>query len=182
MKKRFYLVSLIAILLVASSVFGQANSDLKTVSSVDLKKYVGKWYEIAKYPNRFQKKCLAETSAVYTQKSNGRIEVLNSCRVKNGKMDAAKGEAKIIDTATNAKLKVRFAPGFLSFIPFVWGDYWIIDLDANYNYAVVGSPSRDYLWILSRTPEIDANTYQDILQKIKLNGFEVNILEKTKQN
>ena len=182
MKKKILLLA--GIILVGGTIAALAKSDkdLQTVSAVDLNKYVGKWYEVAKYPNRFQKKCVGETSANYTRKNNGRIEVLNSCRDKNGKMTTATGEAKIIDSTTNAKLKVRFAPSFISFLPFVWGDYWVIDLEPNYQYAVIGTPSRDYLWILSRTPEIDSTTYEGILQRIKAKGFDPNRLEKTKQN
>ena len=177
-------ISQLAAILVfaAIGISAQTKGELKTVDSVNLDRYLGKWFEIAKYPNRFQKKCFADTSAVYTRKANGRIEVLNSCQTKDGKVDSAKGEAKIVDSKTNAKLKVRFAPGFLSFLPFVWGDYWIIDLERDYKYAVVGSPSRDYLWILSRTPEIDEKTYQGILERVKEKGFDPARLEKSPQN
>ena len=178
MKKVLYLLGLI----MSFTVFAQAKDDVKTVPSVDLNRYVGKWFEIAKYPNRFQKKCVANTSAVYTLKGNGKIEVLNSCQTKDGKMDEAKGDAKIVDKKTNAKLKVRFAPGFLSFLPMVWGDYWVIDLEPSYQYAVIGTPSRDYLWILSRTPELDEKTYQGILNRVKEQGFDPNKLEKSPQN
>lgn len=178
MKKIFYLLSF----MLSLAAFAQAKDEIKTVPSVDLDRYSGKWFEIAKYPNRFQKQCVANTTAVYTKKSNGRIEVLNSCQTTDGKMDSATGEAKIVDKKTNAKLKVRFAPSFISFLPFVWGDYWIIDLENNYQYAVIGTPSRDYLWILSRTPELDEKTYQDILIRIKEQGFDPNRLVKSPQN
>ena len=125
---------------------------------------------------------MANTTATYSKKDNGRLEVLNSCQTKEGKIDSAAGEAKIVDKSTNAKLKVRFAPGFLSFLPFVWGDYWIIDLEPNYQYAVVGTPSRDYLWILGRTPEMHENTYQNILNRVKEQGFDPAKLVKTPQN
>jgi apolipoprotein D and lipocalin family protein len=179
--KIFYLLSL-SVILFSLTIFVQANTDVKPVSSVDLNRYAGKWYEIAKYPNRFQRKCVANTTANYTKKDNGRIEVINQCKEQDGKINDAKGEAKIVDEKTNAKLKVRFAPGFLSFLPFVWGDYWVIDLEKDYNYAVVGTPSRDYLWILSRTPELEENTYQAILNRVREQGFDPNKLVKTLQN
>jgi len=181
MKKIFYGFGLATILL-SWTVFTKAQDAVKTVPSVEINRYLGKWFEIAKYPNRFQKKCLANTSAVYTKKSNGRIEVLNSCKTADGKMYSATGEAKIVNKSSNAQLKVRFAPGFLSFLPFVWGDYWVIDLEENYQYAVVGTPARDYLWILSRTPELDEKTYQGILNRVKEQGFDPNKLVKSPQN
>jgi apolipoprotein D and lipocalin family protein len=182
--KTIYLLGLATILMIgltASVRAEQTVAEVKTVPSVNVDRYVGKWYEIAKYPNRFQKKCIANTTATYTKKADGRLEVLNSCRTENGETDEAKGEAKIVDKNTNARLKVRFAPGFLSLLPFVWGDYWVIDLDREYKYAVVGTPSRDYLWILSRTPELDENTYQGIISRIKEQGFDPNRLVKTPQ-
>lgn len=155
---------------------------LPTVAKVDLKRYAGKWYEIARYPNKFQEKCVGNTTATYTLKNKGKIEVLNECLKKDGTLDKAKGDAKIIDKTTNAKLEVRFAPAFLSFIPAVWGDYWIIDLDDNYQYAAIGDPQRKYFWILSRTPEMDDTTYQNILRRAEKLGFNPGKVNKTPQN
>ncbi len=162
----------IAILIAAGVAIGaQTRPELKTVASVDLNKYAGKWYEIAKYPNKFQKQCVGNTTATYSLKPNGKIEVLNECLIKNGTTETAKGEAKITDTATNAKLKVRFAPKLLSFLPMVWGDYWIIDLEPNYEYVAIGEPKREYFWILSRKPEMDDTTFQAILRRAEEQGF-----------
>ncbi len=155
---------------------------LQTVKSVDLDRYAGQWFEIARYPNKFQKKCVGNTTATYKKLENGRIEVLNECLKENGDVQKAKGEAKVVDESSNTKLKVRFAPGFLSFLSFVWGDYWVIDLDEDYKYAVVGDPARDYLWILSRTPELETAVYQDILRRIEVKGFKPNKLIETPQN
>ena len=160
----------------------QNQSPVKTVASVDLKRYSGKWYEIARYPNKFQKDCVGNTMATYTLKEKGKIEVLNQCLEKDGTMKDAKGDGKIVDKTTNAKLEVRFAPGILSFIPGVWGDYWIIDLDENYQYAAVGDPKREYLWILSRTPKLNDAAYQNILRRIETMGFNPAKLIKTPQN
>lgn len=156
--------------------------ELKTVQSVDLKRYAGLWYEIARYPNRFQKQCVGNTTAEYVLEDDGDIKVINKCREKDGETETATGEARVVDETTNAKLEVRFAPKFLSFLPFVWGDYWIIDLGEDYQYSVVGSPDRDYLWILSRTPEMSDERYQSILQTVKEKGFDPNKLIKTPQN
>ena len=155
--------------------------ELKTVSSVDLNRYAGRWYEIARYPNRFQKQCMGETTADYKLLPNGRIEVINQCRKSDGSLKAAKGEARIIDTATRSKLEVRFAPSYLSFLPFVWGDYWIIDLGPNYEYSVVGDPSRKYFWILAREPRLDEQTYSAILERAAAKGFEPAKVVKTPQ-
>lgn len=159
----------------------QVKTNVTAVSSVDLKRYAGKWYEIAKLPNKFQKQCAGNVTADYSLKPDGDIEVINRCLKKNGQYDDAKGKAKIVDKQSNAKLEVRFAPAVLSFIPQVWGDYWIIDLDQNYQYAVVGNPDRKYLWILSRTPQMDDATYQSVLRNIEKMGYDPNKLIKTPQ-
>lgn len=168
----------------AMNLFGQGKAtELKTVSSVNIERYAGRWYEIAKYPNRFQKSCVGNTTADYVLKSNGRIEVTNQCMKKDGKVNRAVGEAKIVDKTTNAKLNVRFAPRLLSFLPFVWGDYWVIELADDYSYAVVsGGPSRDYFWILSRKPDLDDTLYQGILRRAEAMGFKPSRVERTPHN
>lgn len=170
--KRIIVLSFTVILATLSS-FAQSGdrAPLKAVASVDLNKYAGQWYEIAKYPNKFQKQCVGNTSAIYTLKGEGKIEVLNRCMKKDGTMNDAKGEAKVVDKTSNAKLEVRFAPGFLSFLPMVWGDYWVIDLARDYSYSVVGTPDRKYFWILSRQPEMSDSTCQDILRRAEQQGF-----------
>jgi apolipoprotein D and lipocalin family protein len=118
------------------------------VSFVDLSRYVGRWYEITKIPNSFQKQCASRTTAEYTLRPDGKIKVFNRCIDAKDKEDSATGTAKIVDTKTNAKLKVSFVR-FLGKNWF-WGDYWIIGLDDDYQWAVVGTPSRKYGWILCR--------------------------------
>lgn len=148
---------------------------LETVPKVDLERYVGTWYEIASYPQRYQEGCTG-TTATYALRDDGDIDVLNKCRKGSldGDEDTAEGKARVVDSSTNAKLEVSF------FGPF-WGDYWIIDLGADYEYAVVGHPSRDYLWILSRTPTIDEATYEGILSRAKAKGYTLDPLQKTEQ-
>lgn len=158
------------------------NEPLRPVNGVDLNRYSGKWYEIAKYPNRFQRQCIANTTAQYTVKQNGRIEVLNSCTKKDGSTDSAKAEGKIGDKKNNAKLKVRFAPGFTSWLPFVWANYWVIDLAEDYSYAVVSEPGRDYFWILSRTPTMDEAKYQAVITRAEAMGFDAKRIVRTPQN
>src|SRR5690242_13456471 len=130
-------------------------SPVKTVPTVSLDRYIGEWHEIARFPNWFQKKCIGDVRATYARRPDGRIDVVNRCRQQDGSTSEAKGVARIVDARTNAKLKVRFAPAALSWLPFVWGDYWIIGLADDYSWAVVGSPNREYLWILARRPEVD---------------------------
>ena len=152
----------------------QKDDDLEVVQSVDLTRYVGRWYEIARLPNSFQKKCADTVSATYTLRADGKIEVTNRCRKASGEYATAKGEAKIVDKRTNAKLKVTF------FWPF-YGDYWILDLGPNYEYAVIGEPDRKYLWILSRSPRMDEALYQQIVQKMAAKGFNTEMMIRTSQ-
>ena len=147
---------------------------LSTVSSVDLHRYIGRWYEIARYPNRFEKKCDRDVTATYAVRPDGKISVVNTCTTAAGKVTTAKGWARVVDSATNARLKVTF------FWPF-FGNYWIIDLDPSYQYAVVGEPSRQYLWILSRTPRIDDKLYGEILSRIARQGYDPGRIERTRQ-
>ena len=147
---------------------------LSTVPSVDLKRYLGTWYEIASYPQWFQKGCVA-VKAEYSLRDDGAIRVINSCRTEtfDGELRLAKGKAWVVDTQSNAKLKVRF------FWPFS-GDYWIIDLGADYEYAVVGAPGRDYLWILSRTPAMSTAVLDGILARLEAQGYDTSKLAPTK--
>ena len=145
---------------------------LEVVPHVELEKYLGKWYEIAHLPAKFQEGC-NETTATYTLLKDGSISVLNQC-TKNGKIKQAKGKAKVVDKNSNAKLKVTF------FWPFS-GDYWIIKLGNDYDYSVVGTPNRKYLWILSRTPQMDDKLYSQLVEYAKLKGFDVSKLIKTLQ-
>jgi apolipoprotein D and lipocalin family protein len=158
------------------------SSTLQPVPSIDLNRYAGKWYEIARLPNSFQKSCAGDVSATYTLKEDGKIGVLNECRKADGKMKSAAGVARKADKeGPNSKLEVRFAPAFLSFLPVVWGDYWVIELSPNYEYAVIGEPSRKYLWILSRSPKMDNALYQSLLQKIAAHGYDTSRIVMTRQ-
>jgi apolipoprotein D and lipocalin family protein len=145
---------------------------LEVVPHVELEKYLGKWYEIAHLPAKFQEGC-NQTTATYTLSKDGSISVLNQS-IKNGKMKQAKGKAKVVDNNSNAKLKVTF------FWPF-YGDYWILKLGDNYDYSIVGTPNRKYLWILSRTSQMDDKLYSILTEYAKSKGFDVNKLIKTIQ-
>ena len=147
---------------------------LQAVPYVDLKRYAGKWYEIASFPQRFQKGCHC-TTAEYSLSEKGYVIVENRCNKDsiNGKESYIKGKAFVEEGTGNAKLKVQF------FWPFR-GKYWIIDLADDYSYAVVGHPNREYLWILCRNPVMNADTYKQILKRLSENGFDISRLQVTK--
>ncbi|MEO6165934.1 MAG: lipocalin family protein [Chitinophagales bacterium] len=150
--------------------------ELITVPEVDVNRYTGKWYEIASYPQRFQKGCRC-TTAEYTVTDKGYITVFNQCRKGAGaeKISAIKGKAFPVKGSNNAKLKVQF------FWP-LKGDYWIIDLAPDYSYAVVGTENRKYLWILSRTPKMEQQVLDKIITAITSKGFNIDQLSFTKQD
>ena len=154
---------------------------LQTIAALDVPRYMGTWYEIAKYPNWFQKKCISDTRAEYSQQPDGRVQVINRCREQNGEMSEAVGMARQIGAADSPKLEVRFAPAWLSFLPMVWGDYWVIDLDPDYQLVAVSEPGREYLWVLARTPEVDAQAYEALLARLAARGFDPGKLERTTQ-
>jgi apolipoprotein D and lipocalin family protein len=146
---------------------------LPTVAHVDLPRYLGTWYEISSFPQSFQKGCTA-TTATYKSRADGDIDVINRCRKDSvdGPEKVAEGRARVVDKTTNAKLEVSF------FRPF-WGDYWVVALGDNYEYAVVGHPSRDYLWILSRSPTMAADLYASVVHRLSLLGYETKRLKRT---
>ena len=152
---------------------------LLTVESLDVPRYMGTWFEIAKYPNRFQKKCVADTQADYRLQANGTVQVVNRCRKETGEMDEAVGEARQVGVTTSPKLQVRFAPAWLSWLPLVWGDYWVIDLDPNYRLVAISEPDRQYLWVLSRTVQVDAKDYAALMLRLQGQGFDLRRLERT---
>jgi apolipoprotein D and lipocalin family protein len=168
----------VILILYSVSLFSQTNSP-ETVNYVDLKKYIGLWYEIAKIPNSFQDQCIKGTTAEYSIKENGEIKVVNSCIDEDGELDEAEGIAKVVDKKSNAKLEVSFV-SFLGWRPF-WGDYWIIGLDENYKWAIVGHPEREYGWILSRTKEPDDKTMNRIFEILKQKGYNPSDFEMTLQ-
>jgi apolipoprotein D and lipocalin family protein len=178
-KSRMRLLVVLMGIVVAFGCVHRSPSDqppLQVVPFVDLDRYLGTWYEIASYPQRFQRDCVA-SKATYSRLEGGRIRVENTCRDKtlDGKIRRAVGVAWVVDgESSNAKLKVQF------FWPFR-GDYWIIELDSKYEYTVIGHPSREYLWILSRTPQMDETLYQDLLRRIVGHGYDLEPIRRTPQ-
>ncbi len=149
-----------------------AEPPLATVPKVDLDRYLGRWYEVARYPNWFQRNCTGQVTATYSRRDATFISVENACVRNDGSLDVAQGLARIADPGTNAKLEVLFAPAAVSFLPFLWGDYWIIELAPDYGYAVVGEPSRRYLWILARNPSLDPEVLAGILGRLPASGYD----------
>ena len=171
-----------ALIFIACTGLAPAAQPLPTVPAVDLPRYLGTWFEIAKFPNWFQRKCVANTRAEYSLRSDGSLQVTNRCKMASGKADEAIGMARQIGSASSPKLQVRFAPDWLSLIPAVWGDYWVIALDENYQWVAVSEPGRDYLWVLSRTPRMEPQTYADLMLRLSGLGLDVQKLELTAQD
>lgn len=148
------------------------------VPQVDLARYAGRWYEIAKIPNWFQKSCAGGTTAEYILRSDGRIDVINRCLQADGQAKEAKGEARVENPETNSQLKVSFVR-FLGRRWF-WGDYWIIGLGEDYEYAVVGTPDRKYGWILARRPDPEYSTLEAINRILNQQGYDPADFEMTR--
>lgn len=151
------------------------------IASLDLPRYMGEWYEIARYPNRFEKDCTGFTTAHYNLQPDGSVRVVNRCRNPDGRFEQVVGSARQLGGADSATLQVRFAPGWLSFVPAVWGDYWVIDLDPEYRLAAVGEPSGEYLWILARTPTVPKREYAALLDRLAQRGIDLSRLQMTRQ-
>jgi apolipoprotein D and lipocalin family protein len=156
----------------------QAQQRLLPVPAVDLQRYAGTWYELARLPNRFQDQCLGDVTATYALRDDGNVAVTNRCRTAEGEGDGegdatwevAEGAARPVDE-TNARLKVSFLPAWLRWLPVGWGDYWVLELDPQYRHVLVGEPSRRYLWVLARSPAMPTEQLQDILGRAREMGF-----------
>lgn len=167
--------SLILGALMSAGVVGTAPAlSNRPVATLDLARYAGTWHEIAHLPMFFQRKCIDTITATYTPRADGTVTVRNACRAAKG-MDASEGVARRTDAASGA-LQVRFAPGWLAWLPMVWADYWVIELDPDYRWAVVGSPSQKYMWVLSRKPSMDATQFRAIRDRAAARGYPVDRL------
>jgi apolipoprotein D and lipocalin family protein len=151
-----------------------AQQRLLTVPEVDLQRYAGIWYEVARLPNRFQDQCIGDVTATYAPRADGQVDVTNRCRTAAGDdtWAVAEGRARPVDD-TGARLKVSFLPSWIRWLPFGWSDYWVLELDPEYRHALVGEPSRRYLWVLSRSPGMPAEQLQDILGRAQEMGFPI---------
>ncbi len=152
-----------------------SHPDLVTVPSIDLPRYLGTWYEIARLPIRFEDEDCTDVSAHYSLQDNGKVRVQNRCLNAQGEPEEAIGEATPLD-ASNSRLEVTFLPEGLRWIPFTKGDYWILRIDLDYTAALVGGPDRKYLWLLAREPQLDEATRQDYLAHARAQGFDLSRL------
>jgi apolipoprotein D and lipocalin family protein len=155
-------------------------SQPQTVEKVDLERYLGQWFEVARLPNRFQDLCKSNVNATYSRTKEGSIRVENRCVNDAGLVKEAIGEARSVDS-TDSKLEVRFAPSWLAWLPMVWGDYWVLDLASDYSSALIGSPDRKFLWVLSRSPQLPKVKLDALLAKAKDQGFDAAAVELTLQ-
>jgi apolipoprotein D and lipocalin family protein len=149
---------------------------LQVVAPVDLKRYAGLWHEQARLPNRFEKQCTGAVTAEYNLRDDGTVEVRNRCMLADGDFEESVGSARVVPVAGQpgaGRLEVRFAPDWLAWLPMVWGDYWILKLDRDYQVALVGTPDRKYLWVLSRTPTLDEASLRAELDYARTLGFDV---------
>ncbi|PPU35257.1 lipocalin family protein [Xanthomonas sp. CFBP 7912] len=149
--------SCLALLPLAAS----AQQPVRAVPQLDISRYAGQWHEIAHLPVSFQKKCRSDITASYTLRDDGLIGVRNGCRTADGSLTQADGVARPVD-GHPGQLQVRFAPEWLSWLPLVWADYWVISLDPDYQWALVGEPDRNYLWILSRSPQMPRAQFEQL--------------------
>lgn len=155
---------------------------LGTQKNVDLARYAGLWYEQARLPNRFQKQCVGDVQARYEVVEQGLL-VTNSCRTASGQREQAQAQGRLNpDVEDPARLQVRFAPAWTSWLPWVWGDYWILRIDGDYDYALVGTPDREYLWVLSRTPRPEDARVQSLLDYAASQGFDTSKVKRTVQS
>ena len=173
-----YLLAIISML--AAPAVSAQSAAVTTVESVDLDRYLGTWFEVARLPNWFQRNCAGDVRASYAKRADGRIDVNNRCRTAEGRTIEVSGVARVVDTRSFAKLKVRFAPSLLSFLPFVWGDYWILGLADDYSWAVVGSPDRKYLWILSRSAALEEARFEAAMVIVRAQGFAAERLQRNR--
>lgn len=179
LKNILTLSSLVVLFISLSASAFDKHKPLKTVDYVDLDRYLGKWYEIARFDQKFQKGCTA-TTATYSRSKNGDINVLNECRINfpDGRLKSAKGRAWSTNSPMNSKLKVQFFLRWLK-IPFFAGDYWILDLDDDYQSVLIGDQSRKYLWILARNKKLAPERYKELVNKAESLGFDSKKLLKT---
>lgn len=176
------LIVLITTGVIAGCAGTPSEPDMEVVSDIDLQRYSGRWYEIARLPHEEQQKCVGDVSADYEPMADDRLRVTNRCAVAGGE-ESVEGVARVAGE-NPAQLEVRFAPAALTWLPAVWGDYWILDVGAGprYDYALVGEPSRKYLWILSRTRTMDDDTYARLLQRAAKEGYDVTRVRRTPQD
>lgn len=149
-----------------------AAGPVTSVPALDISRYAGQWHEIARLPMSFQEDCASDVTAAYTLRDDDFVDVRNACRTAEGEEMVAQGLAQPVQ-GHPGRLEVRFAPGWLAWLPFVWADYWVIDLDPGYTWAVVGEPDREYLWVLSREPSMERALFERIKARAQGMGYDL---------
>jgi apolipoprotein D and lipocalin family protein len=170
-------VRLLSAVLATATAMPAESAPLQSLAALDLAAYAGTWYQVALYPNAFQRQCVSDTTATYTPLASGAVEVVNRCRLADGSIDAVTGEARPTgqvdgEVIRPAQLEVSFLPRWLRWLPFGWGAYWVVRLAEDGRYAVVSEPSREYLWVLSRTPSIPSGDESAIRSWLEAQGFD----------
>ena len=178
----FTILMLMCVFSAVRNISAQVKEKPATVQSVDLNKYAGLWYEIARYPDKFQEQCSSDVTTEYILEKDGDFTVINKCKNNKGVVDDIKGKMRVVDKKTNAVLEIRFSSKRLLVLPKDWQDYWILDLGKDYEYALIGSPDRKLLYVLSRTPQLDGEKYESMMKIAKQQGFIPDKLIKTRQN
>lgn len=168
-------LSALLLLLACPAFDACAANPVTSVPQLDMSRYAGQWFEIAHLPASFQDKCVGDITAAYTLREDALVGVRNACRTADGETSVAEGLARQVK-GHPGRLEVRFVPDWLSWVPFVWGDYWVIDLDTGYTWAVVGEPDREYLWILSREPAMDRVLFEQIKSRAVAMGYDLGTL------
>jgi apolipoprotein D and lipocalin family protein len=151
------------------------------ITGFELSRFAGTWYEIAKYPDWAQRHCIAETSVQFSLDESKQFAVVRHCRTENGDIEEKRGLARPLGGPNSARMEVSFAAPWLQLVPAVWSDYWVIDLDPKYQLTAISDATRQRLWILSRTPHVDPQTYQTLLERLALSGFDIDKLTVTPQ-
>ena len=173
---RRFLASIFAVLLAACHGAHAQAFPNEPVARLDLARYMGQWHEIAHLPLVFQRQCVGDIAAQYALAEDRQIKVTNSCRTADGTRDTVVGMARPDGSGRGGALQVRFAPRWLGWLPWVWADYWVVDIDPDYRWAVVGSPSRKYLWILSRSPTMSRAQFDELVTRAKMRGYVLDAL------
>jgi apolipoprotein D and lipocalin family protein len=164
--------SALLLLLACFAPTAHAANPVTSVPELDISRYAGQWYEIAHLPMSFQDECAGDITAAYTLREDELIGVRNACRTADGETSVAEGVARQVK-GHPGRLEVRFAPDWLSWMPFLWADYWVIDLDPGYTWAVIGEPGREYFWILSREPGMDRALFEQIKTRAVAMGYDL---------
>lgn len=172
MRHRLLLSLPLSLLFCCAALAASPVESVESVERFDLDRYAGQWYEIARLPVSFQKNCVADITASYRLRADGRISVLNRCRTADGGAIEAEGVARQV-AGHAGRLQVRFAPDWLSWLPWAWADYWVIALDPDYQWAMIGEPGRRYLWILSRAPSLDGALLERLKQQAADMGYDL---------